>query len=107
MSDLQNDAIDHLLLQQFEGPVPDGGFCDQIMQRLPARRRRYTWPLVLGIVAGATMCGLSLLSAPLVRIGWRDWLAGELSAPVIMLLVTMAGISLLAAAWTAAEADDR
>lgn len=107
MSDLNDDAIDRLLLDQFEGPVPDDGFCDRAMQTLPARRRNYPWPLALGIVVGGILCWLSLQAAPLVRIGWRDWVSGELSAPAIILLATMAGVSLLAMAWTTMEADDR
>jgi hypothetical protein len=107
MSDLHDDDIDRVLLEQFEGPVPDGGFCDHAMQGLPTRRRRYAWPLALGIAMGGIMCWLSLHSAPLVRAGWRDWLSGEVSAPAFILLAAMAGISLLALAWTTAEADDR
>jgi hypothetical protein len=106
MTDLHDDAIDRLLLDQFEGPVPDDGFCDCAMQSLPPRRS-YPWPLALGIIAGGILCWLSLHSAPLVRIGWRDWLSGELSAPAITLLAAMAGISVLALAWTTAEANDR
>jgi len=52
-------------------------------------------------------CWLSLLSTPLLRIGWKDWLSGEPSAPALILFAAMAGVSLLAMAWTAAEADDR
>jgi hypothetical protein len=107
MSGLDDDAIDAVLLERFEGPVPDDGFCDQVMQSLPARRRRAAWPLALGIAAGGILCWLSLHTAPLVRIGWRDWLSGAPSAPAIILLAAMAGISLLALVWTTAEADDR
>jgi hypothetical protein len=106
MSEREDDAVDALLLERFEGPVPDEGFCADVMQRLPLGRRRPAWPLAAGIVAGAAVCWLSLLSSPLVRIGWRDWLSGELSAPAITLLLVMAGISLLTLAWTMAEADD-
>jgi hypothetical protein len=53
------------------------------------------------------MCWISLSSAPLLRMGWQDWVAGELSAPAVILLATMAGCSLLALVWTAAEAEDR
>ncbi len=107
MRGLHDDAVDKLLREQFEGPVPDDGFCDHAMQSLPARRRRYAWPLALGIIMGGILCWLSLHAAPLVRIGWHDWASGELSAPAIVLLAAMAGISLLALAWTTAEADDR
>lgn len=107
MSDLNNDAIDRVLLDQFEGPVPDDGFCDRAMQTLPPRRRRTAWPLALGIVAGGILCWLTLDAAPLVHIGWRDFLSGEPSAPTFILLAAMAGISFLALAWTTAEADDR
>jgi hypothetical protein len=105
MSD--DDAVDALLLAQFEGPVPDEGFCDDVMQRLPARRRRHAWPLAVGLVAGAVICWLSLQSVPLVRAGWHDWLSGQHSAPALTLLLVMAGVSLLTLAWTLAEADDR
>jgi hypothetical protein len=104
---MSEDAVEALLLEQFGGPVPDDGFCDSVMQQLPQRRRRQMWPLVMGVVAGAGACWLSLASAPVLRIGWRDWLSGEMSTPAIVLLLTMASISLLALLWTVAEADDR
>ena len=106
MSDLHDNAIEVLLREQFEGPVPEDGFCDRVMQALPPRRRHHAWPLAAGVLAGTVTCWLSLVSAPLLRLGWRDWLAGAVSPPAIILLSTMAGISLLALAWTAAEADD-
>jgi len=107
MNDFDDDAIDKILRDQFEGPVPDDGFCDDVMQVLPARRRNHTWPSALGIAAGGATCCLSLLSTPLVRIGWQDWVSGEPSAPALILLAATASISLLAMAWTTAEADDR
>ena len=107
MSDFDDDAVDNLLLEQFEGPVPDDGFCVSVMQILPARRRRSAWPLALGIAAGGAACWLSMLSTPLLRIGWQDWSKGELSAPALILFAVMTGISILAMAWTAGEADDR
>ena len=107
MNEHEDDAVDALLLAQFEGPVPDEGFCDDIMQRLPARRRRPVWPLAAGLAAGAVVGFLSLQSAPLMRTGLRDWLSGQLSAPALTLLLVMASISLLTLAWTLAEADDR
>lgn len=106
MSEREDDAVDALLLEKFEGPVPDEGFCDDVMRRLPPRHRRHAWPLAAGIVAGAMVCWLSLQSTPLVRIGWRDLLSGEFSAPAFTLLLVMAGLSLLTLAWTIAEADD-
>ncbi|HEY1612432.1 MAG TPA: hypothetical protein VGF97_01910 [Rhizomicrobium sp.] len=77
------------------------------MRQIPAHRPRHTWPLAAGIAAGGLMCWISLSSAPLLRMGWQDWVAGELSAPAVILLATMAGCSLLALVWTAAEAEDR
>jgi hypothetical protein len=106
MSEREDDAVDALLLARFEGPVPDEGFCGRVMQRVPLRRRRPAWPLAAGIVAGAIVCWLSLLSTPLVRTGWRDWLSGEPSAPAVTLMLVMAGISLLTAVWAMAEADE-
>ena len=102
----EDDAIDTLLRQQFEGPVADDGFCDRVLQQLPARPRRRAWPLWSGIAAGVVACALSLASTPLVQLGWRDLIGGELSAPVIALLLTLGGMSLLAMCWSLAEADD-
>lgn len=107
MSEHEDDAIDALLLAAFEGPVPDEGFCEDMMQSLPARRRYVWWPLTAGLAAGAALCFLTLQSAPLMRAGLRDWLSGQLSAPALTLLVVMASVSLLTLAWTVAEADDR
>lgn len=103
----EDDALDALLRQQFEGAVPDAGFSDRVMRQLPARPRRRTWPLWSGIAAGMTACALSLASTPLVQLGWRDWLGGEVSAPVIALLFALAGMALLAMCWSLAEADGR
>lgn len=107
MNDEIEDAVDVLLREQFEGPVPVDGFCDRVMDRLPAGRRRSTWPLAAGVLAGVAMCGFSLWSAPITSIGWRDWLSGEPSASAIALFIVMSGMAILALAWTIAEADDR
>jgi hypothetical protein len=102
---LDDDAIDALLRRQFDGAVPDDGFSDRVMQQLPARPRRRAWPLLSGIAAGMAACALSLSFTPLVHLGWRDWVGGEVSAPVIALLFALAGMALLAMWWSLAEAD--
>lgn len=101
----EDDAVDALLRRQFEGAVPDDGFCDRVMQQLPARSRRRAWPLWSGIAAGTAACALSLSSTPMFQLGWRDWVGGELSASAIALLLALAGMSLLAMCWSLAEAD--
>ena len=106
MSDLNDDAIDQLLRDQFEGPVPDDGFCDRAMQTLPTRRRT-TWPLALGIALGGLLCCLTLQATPLVRTAWHGWVSGQPSGAAIILLAAMTGLSLLALAWTTVEADER
>jgi len=103
MSDQDNDALDRLLLEQFEGPVPDDGFCDHVMQELPSRRRPRAWPLACGAAIGIALSWSSLLSTPLLRMGWHDLLSGQWSAPAVILVATTAGVSLLALAWTSAE----
>ena len=106
MSHQHDDAIEALLRNQFEGPVSDGGFSERVMQRLPPRRRPMAWPLWAGVVTGAAACWLSLSFSPLLHDGWQHWMHGELSASAIALLLSIAGMSLLASWWSVAEADD-
>ncbi len=106
MNHPHDDAIEALLRTQFDGPVPDDGFSDRVMQQLPPRRRRAAWPLLAGILAGTGACWLSLWSAPLLHVGWQNWIHGELSASAITLMAVVAGMSLLACWWTTMEAED-
>lgn len=107
MNELTDDAIDTLLREQFDGPVPADGFSARVMAGLPARRRRHAWPLAAGIVAGAAVCGASLGSSPVAQIAWRDWMSGAPSAAAVTLLFAMTSLAVLALAWTMAEAGDR
>ena len=100
MNDEMEEAIDVLLRGRFEGPIPDDGFCQSVMDRLPARRHRISWPLVVGTLAGAAMCWFSLWSSPIPYIGW-------MSGSAIALFISMISMPILALAWTIAEADDR
>jgi hypothetical protein len=106
MNTPHEDPIERLLRQSLD-TVPDHGFSDRVMQQLPPRRRAPAWPLVVGIVAGIASCCASLFATTLWRTGWRDWLHGELSTPAIVMLLAMAGMSLLALGWSLAEAEDR
>jgi hypothetical protein len=107
MSHSHDDEIEALLRKQFDGPVPDDGFSERVMQRLPPHRRRAAWLSWAGILVGAGSCWLSLLSTPLLHIGWQDWMGGELSPLAIYLLMVLTGISLLAFCWAMMEADDQ
>jgi hypothetical protein len=100
------DPVDAWLRQQFEGSVPDGGFCERVMQRLPERRRRVIWPLVAGILIGVAMCWLSLLPVPMLHSAWQDWMRGELSGSALGLLSIISGMSFLALGWSLTEARD-
>lgn len=102
----RHDDIDQLLRQSFDGPAPDAGFSDRVMLKLPPRRRRSSWPLATGLVVGAIACSLKLSASALWRDAWQGWLVGEWSIATIIMLSTMAGMSLLALGWTLAEADD-
>ena len=106
MNHPHDEAIEALLRAQFAASVADDGFSDRLMQRLPPRHRRAAWPLVAGILAGIAACWLSLLSSPLLYVGWQNWITGELSVSAIALMAAMAGMSLLASWWTAMEAED-
>lgn len=105
MSELDDQAIDALLRKQFEGPVRDAGFSDRVMQRLPPRRRRVTWPLWAGLLAGVVACWLGLLDAPILRAGWGDWLHAGWTLPAVAVLLAIAGMSLMALCWGVAEPD--
>jgi hypothetical protein len=102
--DNDND-IDALLRQSFDGPTPDAGFSDRVMQHVLPRRRS-VWPLAAGILVGAVLCSLSLYNSPLWHAAWHGLRVGEWSSSTIIMLSTMAGMSLLAVGWTLAEADD-
>jgi hypothetical protein len=102
-----DEDLDALLRQAFDGPMPDAGFSDRLMQRLPSRRRTSVWPLVAGILAGAGACWLSLGETPLWRSVWRDWHIGQCSSSSVIVMGAMLGMALLALAWTLVEADDR
>lgn len=108
MNDPSDDALDALLREQLDGPVPADGFTERVMARLPPRRHRLrTWPMVAGFGGGMAACWLSLRSLPLMDTGWKDWLALEPSASAMTLLAIVSGVSLLAALWALGEADER
>jgi hypothetical protein len=106
MNPINDDDIDALLRQSFDGPTADAGFCDRVMQQLPPRRRRYAWPLVAGVVGGVVLCGLSLFASPLWSEAWRGWLVGQWSTSTLVTLAAMAAMTLLALVWSLAEADN-
>ena len=107
MNDSHDDTIEALLQRQFDGPVNDHGFSQRVMQHLPSRPRRTAWPLRLGVLLGVAACWICLTNVPLLHVGWRDWLAGELSASAIAMWLTMAAMSLLAMVWGLAESRGR
>lgn len=104
MTNPSDAAIESLLRQDFAGPVPDAGFSDAIMRHLPSRRRRATWPLWAGALAGIAACWLGLLHAPPLHAGWSDLMGGEVSAPAIVMLLAVAGLSSMAGWWAVTEA---
>lgn len=106
MNPINDDDIDALLRKSFDGPLPDAGFCDRVMQQLPPRRHRSARPLLAGVLGGVLLCALSLFASPLWNAAWRGWLVGEWSTSTLIALGMMAAMSLLALAWTLAEADD-
>lgn len=104
-----DDPIDALLREQFDGPVPDGGFSARVMQRIP-RRRRKGWPAfaaaLVGLLAGVAGCFASLARWP--ALDFERWYAtgGHWSGSAIALAAAMAGLTLLTWWWGIAEADD-
>lgn len=107
MNPIHEDDIDALLRKSFDGPVPDDGFCDRVMQRVPLRRRAPAWPLAACVIAGIALCWLSLSGSALWRNAWQAWIAGHWSASLVAVLATTAALSLLALGWGLSEAEDR
>ena len=107
MNESHDDTIEALLCRQLDGPVADDGFSERVMQHLPPRRRRATWPLWIGALIGTAACWICMDSVPLFHNGWRDWLAGEPSMSAIGMWVMMAAMSLLALMWGLAESSNR
>lgn len=102
-----DNTIEQLLREAAPDPVADEGFCADLIGRLPPRRARSEWPLAVGLIAGMLACWLTLRSAPVAAIGWQDWLAGDLTSAPLVLLVSAAGLGLLALAWTLVEAQEQ
>lgn len=96
------DELDAQLARMRLDPLPDTGFAETVMTRLPARRRRRAWlrpaPLI-GAVCGsallvAQMAGALLRSVPE---------SGGMMLP--FLAAGMVGLTLLASGWAFAERD--
>lgn len=107
MNKSHDDIIEALLRQEFEGPIADGGFSERVMQHLPSRRRRIAWPMWAGLLIGAVACWACLISVPLLRSGWSDWLGGDLSMAAIGMLMMMTVMSLMALGWGLIESSSR
>jgi len=107
MNQPHDDPIDQLLRERFDGAVPDDGFCDRVMQDLPARRHKVAWPSWIGLFAGVAACASGLWSTPMLRAGWHDLNVGAPTASALVLLLVLAAMSLLAMCWSLCEADER
>jgi len=105
MNNHSNESIETLLRRSFDGPVPDDGFSERVMQRLPARRVRRNWLLPAGTVAGVAACWIALTPTSLVRAATHDWTSGRLSPTTLVMLAAIAGMALLASWWAMAEAE--
>lgn len=107
MNPLPQDELGALLRKQFEGPVPDDGFTDQLMRRLPHHRRRAAWPLWAGVMAGTATAWAALLPSPLLQLALRDSVQGNWSAASVSLTLVTLVMVLLASAWAVLETDTR
>jgi hypothetical protein len=105
MKNEDDHLLEKLLREGFEGPVPDDGFSERLMRRLPRRRRSPAWLSTASACIGATACWLSLSSAPMLNAGWNDWLHGQASHAAFGLLLVLAIVSLMSLGWTLVEAD--
>lgn len=101
----QHDPIEALLREQFNGPVADDGFTDQLMQHLPVQRQRVRWPLWIGMTLGALGGWLSIASVPWLGSAWHALLHGHYTPAAMTLLICVAAITLIAGCWSLAESE--
>lgn len=103
MNNQQDPSIDKLLCTHFDGSVADDGFCDRVMQQLPARRSVPRWYVPVGLLMGLGASLWNLSSTSMMQSGWQDWMRGHFSASAIVMLLILMSTSLLAAWWVLTE----
>ncbi|WP_084583207.1 hypothetical protein [Sphingomonas azotifigens] len=106
MSAEADDAIDALLRRSFDGPVEDGGFTDRVMRTLPRRHRHGAWCSLVGMIAGAVSCWVTVGSSPIMLMAWQIWVSGRPSVSLLSLVLAVMGLSVLGLIWTISEAAD-
>ncbi len=95
----QDDALlDTLLRDSAPDPVPDAGFVDALMMRLPPPRTRSPRAVWLGLVAGTGLAAWQLQDNPVLDQIVRDWSSGHFSLMSAAVLVAALITALCASA---------
>lgn len=98
-------SVDELLRDFYESPVADDGFCDRVMQKIPAQRKSNHIYLVIGFVVGMLVLLWQMVSIPLFQNGWHDLAQGQFSISVLILCALLFGVSLSVSAWVLTEPE--
>lgn len=82
-----DDLLHQLLRDSAADTVPDDGFVDAVMSRLPARRRRSHHAVWLGLASGVGLAAWQLQDNPILSQVARDWSGGQFSTASALVLV--------------------
>ncbi|WP_430458139.1 hypothetical protein [Rheinheimera sp.] len=85
--DQDDDLLHQLLRDSAADAVPDDGFVDTVMSRLPAPRRRSNRAVWLGLASGVGFAAWQLQDNPMLSHVARDWSGGQFSMASALVLV--------------------
>ena len=87
--DQDDDLLTKLLRDTAPDPIPDEGFADTIMTRLPPRRPRPHRAVWLGLASGIGLAAWQLQGNPLLSQLSHDWAGGQFSIGSALVLAAV------------------
>lgn len=98
-------SVDALLRELKEEPVADDGFCDRVIQKIPARRKTNYVYLAIAFAVGMLAFFWQMVSTPMFLQGWHDLAQGQVSMAVMLVCAVFFLVSLLVSAWVLTEPE--
>jgi hypothetical protein len=97
--------VDELLRDYYEPLVADDGFCEQVMQKIPAQRKyNYTYFLIT-LLIGLCVFLWQLTSTALFQHGWQDWMQGDMSLSAVGLCAVLFSMTVCLSWWLLSESE--